>query len=338
MDICLTSASRTGYSDDLCRVLAAPDGFEVQFRYDKKWIASTALNDKSPREALICFIDQTGGGTPTLLPLRHATITRVRISKFNLVISLRLGSFAPVENVSAFNSELRKKHNNVPDFKNGNIAGDYWFTVDQLSVGEENGYAGWESVVSGYYSLPNPDKDTPLYFMDGIRNLTTGCWVNPTSKLGILNYTLDSQNDYELIINHYHPSTDFPDISIGVSCSSDFFWITSPEKALDTRYDEKRFKFRPHGGLSAVDGTLSVFRQPSEPNSRHDDLTMTYHVKARNASRLKYILASGVAAALPGFFIASRFPDQVSYSEAGFLGFVAGAFLAIANLYKDGMK
>jgi hypothetical protein len=38
MYLCLSSASREGYSKDVVDTLAAPIGSERQFRYDRKWV------------------------------------------------------------------------------------------------------------------------------------------------------------------------------------------------------------------------------------------------------------------------------------------------------------
>lgn len=66
MYLCLSSASREGYSKDVVDTLAVPICGERQFRYDQKWVdpglRELIKKNTLPREAkcLLCFVDLRG--------------------------------------------------------------------------------------------------------------------------------------------------------------------------------------------------------------------------------------------------------------------------------------
>ena len=115
MYLCLSSASRDGYSKDVIDTLAAPMCGERQFRYDRKWV-EPAIRDlidqgKVPASAkcLLCFVDLRGEPKhPFVLPLREATLTQVIPVGSTYTLVFRLGPFRRPSDMRQFSKVARK--------------------------------------------------------------------------------------------------------------------------------------------------------------------------------------------------------------------------------------
>ena len=109
MYLCLSSASREGYSKDVVDMLAAPVGSERQFRYDQKWVdpslRTLVSRNRLPVNAkcLLCFIDLRGKPQmPFILPMREATLTRVIAIGTTYTLVFQLGAFRRPTDKQAF--------------------------------------------------------------------------------------------------------------------------------------------------------------------------------------------------------------------------------------------
>jgi hypothetical protein len=129
MYLCLSSASREGYSKDVIDTLAAPVGGERQFRYDEKWVEptlrDTVAKGKIPAnaECLLCFIDLRGKPrVPFIMPLREATLTRVIAVGSTYTLVFRLGNFRRPSDLQQFSAEARNKFPELHRFEASKMA------------------------------------------------------------------------------------------------------------------------------------------------------------------------------------------------------------------------
>lgn len=125
MLLLLSSAAAPRYKQDIIRALAMPVGAPLQFRYKFKWIDQglhdlVKANRLRGRQACIAYIDQSQPGTvPEIAPVRAATFRGSEVQGDFCVVELELAGFAFVQDVKAFNKQLRTQCTNLPDWARG---------------------------------------------------------------------------------------------------------------------------------------------------------------------------------------------------------------------------
>jgi|GEM_PF-4236407 len=276
MYLCLSSASREGYSKDVVDTLAAPVGGERQFRYDQKWVDPN-LRDLVSRDALpanakclLCFVDLRGKPqTPFILPLREAILTRVIAVGTTYTLVFQLGAFRRPTDARAFSDKARKvlpdlhRFHQVPGAQEP--TGYLWMDAkDQLDAqlkpavtDNENWALAWEEIVRDYLSIMNApdqyskdflDKDSlarddqkfqdksPFYVFYELQHLPDRSRVTSTTAQGRPAFKLSPSASYELSFYQYHPTKSFPGVSLGLATGQSSIQFTGNE--------ERRFSTR----------------------------------------------------------------------------------------------
>ena len=300
MYLCLSSASRDGYSKDVIDTLAAPMCGERQFRYDRKWV-EPAIRDlidqgKVPASAkcLLCFIDLRGEPKhPFVLPLREATLTQVIPVGSTYTLVFRLGPFRRPSDMRQFSKVARKAfpelHRIEAVQEKPEPNGFLWIDAkDQLDselkpvVTDSEWALEWEQVVRDYVDIMNSpeqfatefyDKDaltsadgkfkdqSPFYVFYGLKSVPDGTLVKSETKANKSAFKLAPDSTYELSFYHYHPSKAFPDVRLNLNTTHDGAKIVGNEShAFNTRYDVKRFTLSTTSALSGASGNILVSR------------------------------------------------------------------------------
>jgi hypothetical protein len=300
MYLCLSSASRAGYSKDVVDTLAAPMGGERQFRYDQKWvepaIRQLADQGKVPANAkcLLCFIDLRGNPKdPFILPLREATLTQVIPVGSTYTLVFRLGAFRRPSDMRQFSKVARKEFPELHRIEavqgKREPKGFLWIDAkNQLDsklksvVTDGNWALEWEQIVCDYLNVMNSpeqfstefyDKDaltsaegkfkdqSPFYVFYDLKSVPDGKRVKSETKENRSAFQLAPDSTYELLFYHYHPSKAFPDVRLSLSTTHDGAKIVSNEShAFNTRYDVKRFTLSTTSVLSGASGNILVSR------------------------------------------------------------------------------
>jgi hypothetical protein len=276
MYLCLSSASREGYSKDVVDTLAAPVGGERQFRYDQKWV-DPGLQDLVRRNALpanakclLCFVDLRGKPqAPFILPLREAILTRVIAVGTTYTLVFQLGAFRRPTDVRAFSDRARTALPELHRFRQipgaQEPTGYLWADAkDQLDAQlksaptvNENWALAWEEIVRDYIAVMNaPDqyskdfldreelarddqkfKDkSPFYVFYEFLHLPDRTQVRSTTTEGRPTFMLAPGSSYELSFYQYHPTKSFPDVSLKLA--------TTQSNIQFTGNDERRFNTR----------------------------------------------------------------------------------------------
>lgn len=275
VDVLLSSNSRSGYSRDLVDLFAKPKGAMHQFRYASKWVSDKVKDEVSWKtydknsQAVLCYLDQaTKNISPLVLPIRFATISKVREHGSTVSIVLILGDFCKINDLVSFNSQLRFENSEVPEYKSGKIEGKYWLVCsgtpfDKIEASYE--LCDWEELINLYYQTPNAIEDTPFYRFEGIADLETSALIQPKVAEGDLLYTLDGGKKYEARVYHFHPTNDFPEHALKVSSDDEnLLPLNGTIRAFDTRYDRKDFRSKTKKVIFGADTYLSFCRIQKE--------------------------------------------------------------------------
>lgn len=123
MLFCLSSSARIRYLEDVVRALAAPNGADLQFRYDQSLIEPSLLERLKSgaltrKQVLICYLFSNDKETGTaIVPCRYGTIAEVTVVGSSVVLLFELGAFAAVANYDDLNAKLRTSSKNaVPNW------------------------------------------------------------------------------------------------------------------------------------------------------------------------------------------------------------------------------
>jgi hypothetical protein len=258
MYLCLSSASREGYSKDVVDTLAAPIGGERQFRYDQKWVEPSIKTliegNKLPInvKCLLCFIDLRGRPQrPFILPLREAVLTRVIAVGTTYTLVFQLGKFCRPSDMRGFSDYAR---NALPELhKFHEIAGKQeptgflWIDAkDQLdsqlkpAPTDGNWALEWEKIVCDYLDVMNAPEQyskeffdkgalgiedqkfkdkSPFYVFYELKPVPYGSPVRSATVRGRPAFQLDPGASYELSFYHYHPTKSFPDVGLKLTAS-----------------------------------------------------------------------------------------------------------------------
>lgn len=300
MYLCLSSASREGYSKDVVDTLAAPIGGERQFRYDRKWVEPSIQTlieeNKLPINAkcLLCFVDLRGKPQkPFILPLREAVLTRVIAVGTTYTLVFQLGRFRRPSDMSGFSDYARKAFPELHRFHEisgkQEPSGFLWVDAkDQLDsqlkpiTADGNWALDWEKIVCDYIDVMNAPEQyskeffdkaalasedqkfkdkSPFYVFYELKAVPYGGISHSTTARGRTAFQLDPGTSYELSFYHYHPTKSFPDVGLKLTASQSSIQFTgNQERRFNTRYDVKRFTFSTADLLTGSSTNMLVSR------------------------------------------------------------------------------
>jgi hypothetical protein len=338
MYLCLSSASREGYSKDVVDTLAAPIGSERQFRYDRKWVEADIQelirqNRLQPNaKCLLCFVDLRGKPQkPFILPLREATLTRVIAVGTTYTLVFRLGAFRRPIDVRKFSNEAHRIFPTLHHFPEAQgPSGSLWIDAkDQLNselkttVTDDKWALEWEQIVCDYLNIMNePDKysegffdrgalsdenqkfkdRSPFYVFYELVRLPDRNPVQSIMNKGRPAFELAAGANYELSFYQYHPKKNFPDVKLLLTPSQSSVQFTGNDsRTFDTRYDVKRFTFSTADVLTGFSASVLVSRVFHDKNSENavEDFYLNYDIKGSKVKIALYATAIAAAFAIP---------------------------------------
>lgn len=127
--VCLSSATAPQYRLDILRVMALPEGTEIQFRYDGDLIdasvrPSLGQDKRHDAPVLLAYLDLTPlvtiPGPRTIHPCRHARLIASEMLGRFYILRFRLGAFCHCPNLDSFRMQLALKG---PQAKEGKLQG-----------------------------------------------------------------------------------------------------------------------------------------------------------------------------------------------------------------------
>lgn len=348
IDICLSSNSRSGYSQDAVDLFAKPNGAKHQFRYASKWVSQTVLDRISQRayehepQAMLCYVDQkTKNVPPVVMPVRYASIAEVRKHGSTLSIIFKLRDFCRFDSLRCLNEAFSAAASEIPRYVDGELAGKYWFQGEEsklLSIGRSNSLADWEKLIGAYYETPNSIGDMPFYRFEGIFDSKTDKELGTSHEGGDLVYELGGGKEYEARVYHFHPKNDFPEYALEVtSDDGNLVPLNGNSRALNTRYDRKDYKFATKRiMLGAV--TSLAFRRSDQVTRKPiwEDFVVRVRIKRSWGLVLTYVGIIAVGFATP--FIVRTYTDPENHWPVTLAAVLGGLGVGIATLAKEKIR
>lgn len=348
IDVFLSSNSRSGYSQDVVDLFAKPCGARQQFRYASKWI-SGAVSERMSKgayakktQALLCYIDQaTNNIRPHVLPIRYATIAKVREHGSTVSIVFELGDFCKISDIDDFNAAFRKAQPEVPDYKDGKLAGKYWLLDNgnaMEKVGQSNDLSDWEHLIEDYYRTPNSLRDMPFYRFEGIVDFETGRMIDLTNEDGDPLYTLYGGKKYDARIYRFHPKDDFPEYVLKVSSDDDnLVPLNGVSRVLHTRYDRMDYRFEVKQAVLGAT-TYLAFRRMEKDSGKliWEDFLLGIKVKPNSKLVAAYIAMIAVGFAMP--FIVRTFSHPEKDGPVIVAALFGGIVVGAATLLKEKIR
>ena len=243
-----------------------PWGSILQFRYDQKWIAPSALGlaKQQKQAALIAYIDQSDPGkAPEIVPCRFASIVEATEHGTTASLQLELSEFAYAEDLTKFNAEMQVASSAglpawQPDKK---LKGYYWLEISsepKACVRSAN-LATFERIVCQLAAREEFKEEGSFYTVVGMNNVSSGAVVSINNR----HYEFAPGHEYELRLYHYSPKSIALRTCLTITSTSPWLsFTTNPALSLDSRYDLKRARFvtlKPPNQSQAV---ISVSRDP----------------------------------------------------------------------------
>lgn len=348
IDIFLSSASRSGYSQDIVDIFAKPNRAIHKHRYASKWIGAEvqkrseegSYNNIQP--AILCFVDQvTQNVQPRIMPIRYATIVSVRGHGTTRSIVFRLGDFCRFSDLKTLNDDLRAACPDLPEYKHGKIVGKYWVYKEsdwETELIPTKSLSDWELLIDEYYELPNPNQNLPFYRFQGFLDIKTDNIVEPWSNDQELIYKLVGGREYDIQVYQFHPKRDFPDVTLQITSDHDVLMpLNGDSRVFDTRYDQKDYRFKAKQIMLGADSLLSFRRNETQTGKLiWEDFVLRIEIKPSLWKTLAYALASGVAFAVP--FAARAASDWDKEWPTVLAASVGGFLVGLVTLFKDKIR
>ena len=251
--VCLSSGTAPQYRLDILRVMALPEGTEIQFRYDGDLIDAAVRpglgqDKRHDTPVLLAYLDLTPPvttpGPRTIYPCRHARLIASEMLGQFYILRFRLGAFCQCPNLDSFRKQLAPKG---PQAKDGTLQGN-WVFEDEFakSCVASDDMAVWQKSMKDLAATPDYASEAFFFRVMGLYRRGSDRELNPRNG----EYRLASGSEYEWRIFHFHPESDahkaatVSTVIQVASASEEIKSVTSPELAIDSSYDLKSFHFR----------------------------------------------------------------------------------------------
>lgn len=271
MYVCLSSASRVRYLEDVARSVSMPLGAIIRFRYATKIVDPTVLAAASAgkldgQTKLICFLDVSKMELfPSIVPTRFARIEKVEVVGWFITLDLRLSNFPDVEQDEDVHDKFGGLDRKIP-VPSGQSASKwervrYFFgKIDDPKIPSSNSDHAWQSIVT---KLGGSDgfkeaKYSRFFRVYGVSHDAAGHQDYQTDMF------LSTGIQYYVNVSYFSPSqVDSIDI-LSVSAGSDAINIISQNAmTLDSDYDKQTFIVQCTGPDVQTPAYLSFTHEPS---------------------------------------------------------------------------
>lgn len=338
MLLLLSSGARPRYLDDVTRAIGQPSGSSLQFRYQSKWLDEKVSEKLSKglledEKAIIAYLDRSDKTEiPTIVPCRVGTIKTAKKIGSTIVVNLSLDGFAIPDNPSTFQQNLRSiSHSQLPEWKNNSLVGKYFLELEQHFCNFEShlDLEAWEGTVNSLCKHSEILKNGPsvFFYIRGIYP-TGGETPIPFDKKKN-SFGLNAGSDYELRVYHYHassePSTEWLSVLPTNNCIE---LLSNPSTPIDSRYDEKVFRFKTLKDISHKASVLII--KYIDTGSPSDSGRFEFEVPTRiNGEYFIGVIQSliiGICVATPGVIALVAAGKESFWTVSGSLalGIIAG--------------
>lgn len=336
MLLCLSSAAKPRYRQDILRALSMPTGARLQFRYALKWVAH-GLHDRLRANALkgtdVCigYLDVSDATTPPkIVPVRSGTIHATDVQGDFCVLELDLQGFAYSSDVEALNRQLRTQSGNLPAWRDGAPLGHYLEEIrpEGLPLKVAADVGEWQQICKALNSFPAYGKEQVFYRLEGI-------YLSGTNEMAACKdavFQLRSGDLYDLRLLHFSPGG----LSTGEE-NKDFNWLVvdgddkattfvrTKMLAVDSNYDVKTIRFRAATTTVAQDARLAFSRRKpgaTKPEESIWDFDLQSRVKPRRWTLWWQGLAVGLPVALQGLVLTYGNPGIASQPHVHYVAAV----------------
>lgn len=335
MFVLLSSAYSPRYREDILRCLAAPIGSEVQFRYDKKWVAENILEKMKKgtmiagAPAIVCWVDTQGNGPLRMIPVRSVSISKFNLHGRTLSLTLKMSDVQYAEPTSFTNEVFSLSGDASPHSKNGKVEGKYFFEIPTLPPSLQTGrtVALWEELVALLQQEQPFQAEQFFWVTVGIAGADAKVDTEFLSEWP----TAPVSGPFDLLVYHYQPK-QAPAVQskLSVRTSSGLTSDRPAEVAIDSRYDLKRWR------LEAVPDQYKI-RQGWIRIRTNDtwDLDLGLIVKSSLRSAIARSIVAGTLIAVPAVLAIITQKDLSLSTQAVMLivSLIAGVLGAAAVVF-----
>jgi len=322
MYVCLSSASRVRYLEDVARSVSMPPGAIIRFRYatkivDPKVLAVASTGKLNGQTALICFLDASKMELfPSIVPTRFARIEKVEVVGGFMTLDLGLSAFPDIAEDVDVQSRFEGLNREIP-VPSGQSASKwervrYFFgKIDDPKFKSSNSDDTWQRIV------------TQLGGSDGFKDAKYGRFFRvygvSQDDAGHQQYTtgmsLSAGVPYYIHVSYFSPSAVENSDVLSISASSDAIKVISQSAmTLDSDYDKQAFIVQGTGPDVQTPSFLSFLHEPSlsTDDKRKWKLRFELPITSEADRRNRIIQAALVAAppagaALLGIYAAGKF-------------------------------
>lgn len=331
--ICISSNATARYSEDVYRAVSMPDGSRLQFRYDKKYVASELWDQflvKRRTGGQVCLVFADWNRTTfsenspieylDLIPCRIARLVDVETISDFATLTLELGGFPNWENRRQMQFALNAHFDGFPQKKRigeqTQTSGVFCWEGKREDLFEETTTANlavaiemWKRIVDELATRKPFVSEIAFFYVSSIKNLNSDCRV--LSKNG--DFSIKSETRYALEIIHYMPergdSAEMKEYWLTCESLEDLDVIHNRFVALDHRYDKTDIEFRVDSAMSGKFGAISFYRGPKRStevvrdNAKHC-FDIAISVPIGTAKKVIQGVVGGVLLASPSMFTA----------------------------------
>jgi hypothetical protein len=272
MLVLLSSAApnRPRYADDIVRVLALPPGAQMQFRYDRRWVAPSVIA-QIPREQLadepilICFLAADSGPHGfEILPIRFARLIRAELVGTSCLLIFEARDFVDEIDDSAVraavSTSIRAKLPGPSPASDALFAFECTLPTPPPPGGMNLG-AFENSVTRLSKFQPFSTAETMFFTVIRLHRLGKfswfGSWPRTKSPNGadMGTYVVAGGKRYEFEIYCLRPNEppaggQPPKLRLTIDSEDDqLTFVSATHGEVDSKYDVKRFVFRSDPGV-----------------------------------------------------------------------------------------
>lgn len=343
MYVCLSSASRVRYLEDVARSVSMPPGAIIRFRYatkivDPKVLAAASTGKLHGQRTLICFLDASKMELfPSIVPTRFASIEKVEVVGGFMTLDLELSAFPDIDENVDVQDRFGGLDREIP-VPSGQSASKwervrYFFgEIDDPKFQSSNSDHAWQRIVTKLASSDGfKDAKYGRFFrVYGLSQDATGHQDYRTAM------PLSAGVPYYIQVSYFSPAAVENSDVLSISASSDVIKIISQNTmTLDSDYDKQTLIVQGTGPDVQTPSFLSFAHEPSPgiDDKRKWKLRFELPITSEADRRNRIIQAALVAAppagaALLGIYAAGKFTWEyilavvVVYLGVGALKFV----------------
>lgn len=318
----ITSDKRDLYFEDAFRTLSAPNGYQMKYRYQTKWITDNLLLKEDYEIMILALLgtkEECVDNVLELIPLRKATIKKITVEKesqFNQYY-LELGEYLKTEKVIE----------NIPENIEEKMIFSTENSIAQNIIEANVSTCPWESTIDELLKLSNNAfKKRVLYNIEGINKKKFLCrdkWKRIPLK-GKNIYKLASNSDYKLKVR-MKKADELENSKINVECGDDVIRNIDTICSLDAPRENVSIDFYTAEVKKESRHSKLIFKSaPSDSDEKSNkyDLKIDIDLSRKKSSYILFGLMTAVTTTVTRYDIYSFSKICKFMDENSILGFL----------------